>query len=491
MITRNRSSLALLAVVVLVGARAWAADPPSPATKAEARERFDRGVALFERGDNAGALAEFKRTYALIPNPLVLYNMGLVYAAMNRPVDSADALADFLSQAGSAVSDDQRKHAEEVRADQSKRIAQIVVLTNAPATVEVDGIEAGQTPLEKPIRVASGAHVVAVLAQGYLPLHKEVTLAGQTTETVSLQLQPSESRVAQLVVRAPLPGAEVRVNGKRVGVTPLPASVAVAPGSVHVELYRAGYRTASLTIAIDQGARGELNFALEEDPAAPMAIKGRLVVSASEPGAQIGIDGAPLRPLTGALALAAGPHVLRVERAGFEPSERLVDVSAGKDTPVVVDLVPTPETRASYEESARTRRIVGWSVAGVGVAVAVVGTIVAVGGFHDLSPANDTLAQVRANESTPTNPCFMNSPDYVPRGCDVIHNMAQDAVDTATLHRNLGLGAAAVGVVAVGTGAYFIFTGGNKHGTAESPASIAARVWSDGRGGGFLLGGRF
>jgi hypothetical protein len=491
MITRKRTSLVLFVVAVVLGARAWAADAPSPAIKAEARERFDRGVALFERGDNAGALAEFKRTYALIPNPLVLYNMGLVYAAMNRPVESGDALADFLSQAGSAVSADQRKHAEEVRAEQDKRIAQIVVLTNAPATVEVDGIEAGQTPLEKPIRVASGAHVVAVLAQGYLPLHREITLAGQTTETVSLQLQPSESRVAQLVVRAPLPGAEVRVNGKRVGVTPLPASVAVAPGSVHVELYRAGYRTASLTIAIDQGARGELSFALEEDPAAPMAIKGRLLVSTSEPGAQIGIDGAPLRPLTGALALAAGPHAIRVERAGFEPSERLVDVSAGKDTPVVVDLVPTPETRARNEESARMRRILGWSLAGSGAAVAVVGAIVAAGGFRDLSPANDTLNQVRANESTPTNACFINSPDYMPRGCDVIHNMAQDAVDTATLHRNLGLGIAALGAVAAGTGAYFILTSGNKYGAAESTTSVAAQVWGDGRGGGLVLGGRF
>ena len=43
-----------------------AADPaPDNATRAEARERFSRGLHLFENGDNGGALAEFNRAYAL------------------------------------------------------------------------------------------------------------------------------------------------------------------------------------------------------------------------------------------------------------------------------------------------------------------------------------------------------------------------------------------------------------------------------------------
>jgi hypothetical protein len=495
-----RRALLALAVALAIAAApapARAADPPSAALKAEARERFDRGVSLFERGDNAGALAEFKHTYALIPNPLVLYNMGLVYAAMNRPVDAADALGDFLSQAGSAISEDQRKHAESVRAEQDKRIAQIVVLTNAPATVEVDGIEAGQTPLAKPIRVSSGAHVVSVLAQGYLPQHKEITLAGQTTETVSLTLQPTESRVAQLVVRAPLPGAEVRVNGKVVGTTPLPASVAVAPGSVHVELFRAGYRTAALTIAIDEGARGELSFALEEDPNAPTSIKGRLNVLASEPGSQISVDGAPLRLLTGALALAAGPHAIRVELGGYEPAERLVDVAAGRETPVVVMLVPTPETRARYEDAARARRIWGWSLAGGGAAVAAVSVIYMIGSQHDLNGDNAVLGQILSNEGMPlssTNQCSLQQPmtDYQARGCDTIKADAQNQVDTDKLHRNVGIAGAAVGAAVIGAGAYLILTGGDKYGRPEAAStSVAARFWGDARGGGFLLEGRF
>jgi Tfp pilus assembly protein PilF len=60
--------------------------------KVEAAARFDRGLTLFEEGDNAGALAEFRQAYAIFANPVVRYNIGLVFAAMNRPVDAADAL---------------------------------------------------------------------------------------------------------------------------------------------------------------------------------------------------------------------------------------------------------------------------------------------------------------------------------------------------------------------------------------------------------------
>src|SRR5260370_8717793 len=100
---RSASGTGLLMVVILgaLAAPAWAADAPaaaapstaapSGAVKAEARERFDRGVRLFEKGENAGALAEFKRAYELIPNPLVLFNMGLVYPAINRPIAATAA----------------------------------------------------------------------------------------------------------------------------------------------------------------------------------------------------------------------------------------------------------------------------------------------------------------------------------------------------------------------------------------------------------------
>ena len=91
--------LALVIVQLVPGARTVMATDDAQA-RAEARERFDRGLRLFEEGDNGGALAEFKRAHELVPNPLVLFNIGLVYAALGRPVEATDALDRVLRDAG-------------------------------------------------------------------------------------------------------------------------------------------------------------------------------------------------------------------------------------------------------------------------------------------------------------------------------------------------------------------------------------------------------
>src|ERR1700727_2890609 len=102
--TRRRRALALtlsatLLAATVPGAALAQAPAASEAVRQEARERFDRGLRLFNDGDNPGALAEFKRAFELIPNPLVLYNIGLVYSAMGRPVEAVDALDKVIASA--------------------------------------------------------------------------------------------------------------------------------------------------------------------------------------------------------------------------------------------------------------------------------------------------------------------------------------------------------------------------------------------------------
>jgi hypothetical protein len=474
---------------------------PSPAVKAEARERFDTGVHLFEKGENAGALAEFKRAYQLIPNPLVIYNMGLVYAAMNRPVDAYDSLAQFLAEPGTA-GPEQKKHAEDVRAEQEKRIAQLVVLTDHPATLEVDGVEVGRTPLSKPIRVGSGSHVVAVEAPGFLGSRREVTLAGQLTETIAMAMQPTDTRMAQLVVTAAVPGAEVVINGKRVGATPLPASVAVPPGKTSVELQRAGYVTATQTIALDEGARGELSFTLEEDPAAPAAVKGRLVLSSNEAGAEVSVDGGAHRALAGPISLPVGPHHVRVEKAGFEVAERNVEIVNGQDASLVVRLAPTSETQAQLDDARATRRTVGWSLAIGGLALVAGGVVYGIVSNGSVNSAQKDLNAVLANQMVQTDPttmapnsCFVapgTKPDpmgqYGAAGCPMILSNAQNKVDTAKLERLIGFGVAGLGAIATGIGVALLAGGKPEAGAGVTTAT----VWGDGRdGAGLSLGGRF
>ena len=465
---------------------------PSPAAKAEARERFDRGLRLFEKGENAGALAEFKRANDVMPNPLVLYNMGLVYAAMNRPVEAVEALGAFLAQA-TAQQRDPRRRATEMRAEQETRIARLSVKTEMPAAIDIDGVEVGHTPLAEPIRLASGAHVVGAQAQGFLPTRKEITLAGQTSETIVLTLLPATNRMAQLAVTSSPLGAQVEVNGNGVGVTPLSASVAVAPGQVRVALRRPGYLPVERTVTLDDGARGELAFTLDEDPAAPPSAKGVLRLSALEPDADLSIDGVPRRMGGTTVMLAAGPHELRVARPGFEPYQQTISMTAGGETPLNIALTPTPETRARYEDGVKTRRIVGWSVLGAGAALAIGGGVYALTRLGDVSNSRTYLSSVLANEADPKNQCYALGPDYGARGCDAIRSDAQSKVDSAVLRRNLGFIGAGVGLVAAAVGSYVILSNGdpNRYRGTTGLALTDGMFWIDGEHAGVALAGRF
>src|SRR5271165_5504294 len=126
MMGRLGRAVAVIAAVTsacaLTPARAFAQPSPTEDVKSEARERFDRGLRLFNDGDNAGALAEFKRAYDLIPNPTVLFNMGLVYAAMGRPVEAVDVLDRVVADPGSLAAE-RIERAKQARDEQSKRIA--------------------------------------------------------------------------------------------------------------------------------------------------------------------------------------------------------------------------------------------------------------------------------------------------------------------------------------------------------------------------------
>jgi hypothetical protein len=491
----------LTALAGVGGARADEAKPTAPgptakpaapdaSTKADARQRFDQGLRLFEKGENAAALAEFRRAYDLIPNVLVLYNIGLVYAAMDRPVDAVDAL-DKVLDAAAGLAPAQAQKARQVRADQAARIGEVMVVTDKPAVIEVDGVEVGRTPLERPLRFSSGAHVLSAMAPGCLPARREITLAGRTTQTLQLTLLPTESSNAHLTLLVSVPGVEVSVNGQHVGVTPLPASLAVAPGSAVIELRRTGYRDAKRVVDVGEGSNGTLTFEVEEDPAAPASGKGRLRVTPSEAGATVSIDGTLRAEATAGLSLIAGPHALRVERAGFVAFERQIDVGAGAETSLVATLVPTSETRAADDEAAHVRHVWGGSLIAAGVAVAGGAAIFAYATRHDLSNAQATLtAQLQQEMSqNPNVTCSLQNVDYKALNCPAIKAYDQNAVDSAKLKRDLAYTGIGLGIVVAGVGTYLLATGW-RDANAES-AGTHVGLWSDGQSGGFVLRGTF
>lgn len=97
--------------------------------------------------------------------------------------------------------------------------------------------------------------------------------------------------------------------------------------------------------------------------------RGTLVVSVTEPGATVKIDGrivgvSPLAPQT----TVAGTHLVEVEKKGFISQQEQVLVKADQTAARSVALVPSPDFLDAYQASARRMRLGAWLSTGVGLA---------------------------------------------------------------------------------------------------------------------------
>lgn len=471
------------------------------AARAEARERFDRGLRLFNTGDNAGALVEFRRAYDLGQNPIVLYNIGLVYGQMGRAVEATDALDQVLASPGT-LSPERLALARKTRDEQAARIAQVAVDANVDgARIEIDGIEVGKTPAAAPLRVPGGTHVIGLVAPGYSPQRKEIAIASGEKQSLHFELVTMTGGLAQLIVKTHLPGADVYADDQRIGTTPIATSVALAPGHHRIQLRRTGYLSASTEITLSDGATGEVTLEPEEDRAARGA-QGELVLEISEPQPVVTVDGRLRGVYSAPLRLAAGPHHLVVERGDFEPFERDVTVDPLRPTTVRVVLEPTPDYRTRFAARARTQRTLGWVAVVVGPVLAGVGAALVAYDAKQRSDGNATIAHVDSlavpHAGGTCDPAGQTDTQSYETNCAIPFANATSQVNAANTRDYVGWSAVGVGSVGLVVGVVLLATGEDPH-KYDRPASPdtegAMRAWPvfwTERGGGLLgMGGRF
>jgi hypothetical protein len=90
--------------------------------------------------------------------------------------------------------------------------------------------------------------------------------------------------------------------------------------------------------------------------------QGGLVVSASETGAAVKVDGTLIgtTPLEGRSSLPAGPHLLQVEKDGYVAAQKEVRIAPDQVHEETLRLVPSPDTIAAYESRATKMRVGAW-----------------------------------------------------------------------------------------------------------------------------------
>ena len=229
--------------------------------------------------------------------------------------------------------------------------AALVVLTRL-ALVEVridpvaDRVELrGDWPtlrMQSRVLALTGRYALTAEKGGYRRLEAAVDVQQGSVLAFSLVPQPG-----RLEVETPgVTGAQVSVDGARVGATPL-AAFEVEAGEREVAVAATGYeeQRAKVTVA-GRGVRQSLSVSLvplpTPPPGPPPPPRPGLLALASEPsGARVSVDGAEggVTPLE--LSLAPGrPHTLKVALAGHDGAELTLSLRAGERREEKLRLVP-------------------------------------------------------------------------------------------------------------------------------------------------------
>jgi len=218
-----------LVVAALCDGPARAEPPPAAAPSArgtpslaesltgQAKEDYETARILFENGDNAGALVKFQHAYDLSTDPRLLWNMAASEKNLRHYVRVLRLIEQYLRDGNGLVSDTQRADAAAVLRTVHSLVSEVRVTVNEPdASIYVDDVLAGTSPLANPVLVDLGDHRLRVSKAGFreqvLPQH----IVGATEVSVTVSLE-REARGGRLAVVA---GANdrIQVDGAAVGV---------------------------------------------------------------------------------------------------------------------------------------------------------------------------------------------------------------------------------------------------------------------------------
>lgn len=181
------------AAIVFVPAEARA-DEPAPSASPEAKEaegHFTRGLKLFDESDYKLALVEFERSYELVPNYRVLYNIGEVEFQLGSFAKARRTLSRYLELGGERIPPNRRAQVEKDLEALKLRTALLLVGVDAPgAEITVDGERLGVSPLGDKQLVDAGAHRIEVKLNGYAPSSEPITLVGGDDKRIDVHLTP-------------------------------------------------------------------------------------------------------------------------------------------------------------------------------------------------------------------------------------------------------------------------------------------------------------
>lgn len=210
----------LLAACLSFASPAWAQSDLASASdeaKAKASAHYTQGMASYQAGDTAAALAEFELSYQTVNSPNSHLMVAKSLIDLGRYAEAHRALDETLAQATQAEARDPkyaqtRQAAQEELARVEAHLVKLKLTVSGvepSASVRVNDTEYGPEELSHPIVVAPGQLTLTLIDKGENVATQ--SLEGRAGETLHLTLAPaSEPKTPTAATATPIPAASKR-----------------------------------------------------------------------------------------------------------------------------------------------------------------------------------------------------------------------------------------------------------------------------------------
>jgi hypothetical protein len=194
-------------------------NPPAPlaeSLKGMARADYAAARILYEDGDYPGALTKLQAAYDASKDARLLWNMAACEKALRHYVSVLDLLERYASEGAQLITEEERAAMAELVATVQAFVNELTLRVQPDgATVLVDGVALGSTPLAEPLRLDMGKRQLRVVKPGFVAHESEVDLAGGKSAALEVTLVPELHEGTLRIVSDPQ--AVIRVDGHVVG----------------------------------------------------------------------------------------------------------------------------------------------------------------------------------------------------------------------------------------------------------------------------------
>ncbi len=323
----------LLSTTAASAERFRAADSARAAAAAsleQAKRAFHDGVTLLDAGDVERALELFLQSRAAHPSGKNTANAAICLDRLQRFDEALEMYEELLTRFPQDLDDEDRRAVAPAMAALRGKVANLEVTSNVEGTLFVDGRPRGRLPRTTPVRVLAGERRIRVTKDGYAPFERRVASEVGATSRLDAILAPLRGVGILRMEDETNAGADVYVDGHRVGQ--IPHEGPLAPGRHVVWTRRDDWGSTPSAVVIAEGqttlarvASARLGATIELVSRPPSA---RLFVNETEVGT---------RRWQGRLPV--GEHRVHAEEEGYRAHHATISVPP-EGPPIRVVLEP-------------------------------------------------------------------------------------------------------------------------------------------------------